>query len=60
MSEAGILSASVESYMYIYEMFVQFTADGVSVMDAYAEISRKCYTCEENVRKIIRRMQREI
>lgn len=60
MAEAGILSASIERYIYIYELYLLFQARGLSKMETYAAISEKCCTCEENVRKIIQKMQKEV
>ena len=60
MAEAGILSASIERYICIYEMYLLFLARGLSKMEIYAAISEKCFTCEENVRKIIQKMQKEV
>lgn len=59
MAEAGILSPSIERYIYIYEMWLALLAGGMAKMDAYTEISMRCYTSEENVRKIIRKMSKE-
>lgn len=59
MVEAGLLFASIERYIYIYEMWLALLAGGMPKMDAYTEISMRCYTSEENVRKIIRKMSKE-
>lgn len=59
MVEAGILSHSIERYIYIYEMWLSLLAQGMPKMDAYTTISMRCYTSEENVRKIIRKMGKE-
>lgn len=59
MVDAGLLSPSIERYIYIYEMWLNLLADGHAKMDAYAVISMRCYTSEENVRKIIRKMAKE-
>ena len=47
-------------YVFIYEKFVRLLKEGFGTMEAYAEISQTCFTSEENVRKIIRKMQSEI
>lgn len=60
MTDAGILNASAERYISIYEKFLQLQARGVSKMESYAEVSRECFTCEENVRKVIQKMQKEV
>lgn len=59
MVAAGIMSRSIERYIYIYEMFSQSVNSGHSKMDAYAEVSVKCFTCEDNVRKIIQKMNQK-
>lgn len=59
MTKVGILAASVDRYIYIYELFLEYQARGFSKMESYTEISRKCFTCEENVRKIVQKMQKE-
>lgn len=60
MTKAGIVAASVTRYVFIYEKFVRLLKEGFGTMEAYAEISQTCFTSEENVRKIIRKMQSEI
>lgn len=60
MAVAGILCSSIERYIYIYEMFNRSVNNGRSKMDAYAEVSVKCFTCEDNVRKIIQRMNKQV
>lgn len=60
MAEAGIYSKSIERYIYIYEMFCSLIDEGKAKMEAYTEVSMRCYTSEENVRKIIRMMSREV
>lgn len=58
MTSAGLLFASIERYIYIYELWLSLLCGGMSRMDAYTEISMRCFTSEENVRKIIRKMSR--
>ena len=60
MIQAGIFSKSIGRYIYIYEMYSQLTERGVPKMDAYMAVSIKCFTCEENVRKIIQKMNTEV
>ena len=60
MIHAGIFSKSIGRYIYIYEMFTQLTGKGMPKMDAYMQVSAKCFTCEENVRKIIQKMSTEV
>lgn len=60
MAEAGIYSKSIERYIYIYEMYVRLIDEGKPKMEAYMEISMRCYTSDENVRKIIKMMSREV
>lgn len=60
MAEAGILSASIERYIYIYELYISLQKSGIAKMEIYSHISQKCFTCEENVRKIIQKMQKEV
>lgn len=59
MTDAGLLFASIERYIYIYEMFMSCINVGYSKMDAYTAVSIKCFTSEENVRKIIRKMSKD-
>lgn len=59
-AKAGILSPSIERYMYIYEQFHEAIGEGLSKMEAYAVLSQKCFTSEENLRKIIRKMSSDI
>jgi hypothetical protein len=60
MTDAGILNASTERYIAIFEKFAEFRASGLSKMESYAEVSHSCFTCEENVRKIIKRMEKKV
>lgn len=60
MAAAGIYSKSVERYIYIYEMFLRLIDEGKPKMEAYMVTSMRCYTSEDNVRKIIRMMSRDI
>lgn len=60
MSQAGILVPNLSRYMYIYEMWKALIAEGKTKTEAYFEIGQRCYTCEENVRKIVYRMQKEV
>lgn len=59
MAVAGILSGAIERHIYIYEMFTRAVERGAPRMDAYAEVSARCFTSEENVRKIVQRMNRK-
>lgn len=58
-TKAGILKSNISRYIYIYEMWTSLISRGLSKMDAYDEIGVKCFTCEENVRKIVSFMQKE-
>lgn len=58
-TKAGILKSNIRRYIYIYEMWVNLIGSGASKMDAYDEIGVQCFTCEENVRKIVSYMQKE-
>lgn len=60
MVASGLLPRSIERDIYIFELFGRIVADGSPKMDAYTRVSIKCYTCEENVRRIVRRMNREV
>ncbi|MCD8293686.1 MAG: hypothetical protein LUE27_00355 [Clostridia bacterium] len=60
LTEAGLMPRSVERYVYVYEMWRGLVADGTSKMDAYEQVSERCYTCVENVRKIVRRMESQV
>lgn len=59
LTKAGLLKSNVGRYIYIYEMWITLLEDGFSKMLAYEEIGKKCFTCEENVRKIVGYMQKE-
>lgn len=59
-SKAGILSPNIERYMYIYELYTEALARGVSKMSAYELVSQKCFTSMENLRKIIRKMSSDV
>ena len=59
-TRAGILKSNVSRYVYIYEMWRGLVSSGMSKTDAYDETGRRCYTCDENIRKIIYKMQKEI
>lgn len=56
MAEAGFISPNIERYIYIYEMWLTLLSQGMRRMDAYTTISERCYTSEDNVRKIIQKM----
>ena len=56
MARAGLLSPDTERNIYIYELWLSLIAQGVRKMDAYTNISERCYTSEDNVRKIIKKM----
>ena len=58
-TKAGIVKSNVTRYIYIYELWIDLLSAGLSKMDAYYQIGQRCYTCEENVRKIICYMQNE-
>lgn len=60
MSQAGILSPNLTRYMFIYEMWMSLIEEGKTKTEAYYEIGQRCFTCEENVRKIVYRMQKEV
>ena len=59
LARNGILSSSICRYVYIYEMWAGFVSSGMSKTEAYFETGLRCCTCDENIRKIIYRMQRE-
>lgn len=59
MVASGLLPRSVERDIYIRELFNRIVEGGTPKMDAYTQVSIKCHTCEENVRRIVRRMNRE-
>lgn len=60
MARAGLLSPDTERNIYIYELWLSLIAQGVRKMDAYTNISERCYTSEDNVRKIIKKMSAEV
>ena len=57
---AGILYPNINRYIYIYELFQYELARCGVKKEAYLRVGEKCFTCEENVRKIIQRMSREV
>lgn len=59
-AKAGILSPNIERYMYIYELYSKALEEGLSKMNAYEFVSRKCFTSMENLRKIIRKMSSDV
>ena len=60
LEKNGILAPNICRYVYIYEMWKGLVSSGMSKTDAYDETGRRCYTCDENIRKIIYKMQKEI
>ena len=60
LAAAGVLSGSLSRHLYIYEMYQGIVCRGVGRMDAYAEVSARCFTSEDNVRKIVYRLSREV
>ena len=56
MARVGLISPSIERNIYIYELWLSLLSQGVRRMDAYTTISERCYTSEDNVRKIIQKM----
>lgn len=60
MVAAGILPYSLERHIYIYEQFTRCLASGMSKMDAYIFVGEKTFTSDENVRKIVAKMQKEV
>ena len=59
MVASGLLSRSIERDLRVYELFRHIVKIGTPKMDAYTRVSIECCTCEENVRRIVRRMNRE-
>ncbi len=58
LTKAGIVKSNIGRYIYIYELWIELLNKGLSRMEAYDEIGKKCFTCEENVRKIVSYMQK--
>lgn len=56
MAQVGLISPSIERYIVIYELWLELRRGGMRKMDAYTTISERCYTSEDNVRKIIKKM----
>lgn len=59
LMSAGIISRSVEKHIAICELFINLTREGMPRMQAYSEISERCFTSEDNVRKIVQKFCRE-
>lgn len=59
MIASGLFVRSIERDLRVYELFRRIVGDGTPKMDAYTRVSIECCTCEENVRRIVRRMNRE-
>lgn len=60
LAEAGLLPPRVERDIHVYELFQSLLSEGRSKMDAYITVGQKCFTSEENLRKIIRKMSAEV
>lgn len=60
LASLGIFPASIERDIQICDLMDGYAEKGLRKLDAYAEIGRRCFTCDENVRKILRRMNAEI
>lgn len=60
MITARLLSSSVERDIYLYELYLGALRGGMGKMEAYCYVSQKCFVSEPNLRKIIRKMTREI
>ena len=58
--DSGIISNKYVRYMLIYNEIESLLRSGVKKMDAYIKVGAKCYTDEDNVRKIYRYMCEEI
>jgi len=56
LDRAGLLSKTLRRDMQLYERFAEALGRGLSRMEAYAEVSRRCFVSEENARKIVKRM----
>lgn len=56
MVRVGLIKPDIERNIYIYELWLSLLSQGVRRMDAYTTISERCYTSEDNVRKIIQKM----
>ena len=59
LAKNGILAPNICRYVYIYEMWRDFVSSGMSKVEAYSETGRRCYTSDENIRKIIYKMQKK-
>lgn len=60
MAQVGLISPSIERYIVIYELWLELRRNGMRKMDAYTTVSERCYTSEENVRKIIKKMGADV
>lgn len=58
--ESGIISRKYIHYMQVHSAVETLLKQGVKKMDAYIKVGARCYTDEDNVRKIYRYMCEDI
>lgn len=56
----GVLKRSVPYHIKVYECFLKYRNKGIGKMQSYAFASEECFTCEDNVREIVRNLEQEI
>lgn len=57
---AGIVSRNIRRYVYIYEQVQKEIKAGHSKREAYSIVGERCFTCDENVKKIVQKMERNV
>ena len=58
--DSGVISPKYIRYMQVHSAVETLLRKGVKKMDAYIQVGAKCYTDEDNVRKIYRYMCEEV
>lgn len=56
LQKTGYLKAHTEYHLKIYEAFGEELENKVPVMQAYVNVSERCCTSDENVRKVVREL----
>lgn len=60
LERAGIVSRNIRRYVYIYEQVQIEIKNGHSKRDAYMLVGERVFTCDENVKKIVQKMEKEV
>jgi len=57
---AGIIPRQWERYIAIYEYVLLLQRGGMKAMDAYERAGERYFTCLENIRVIVRKMNKQV